>query len=148
MMDILSISAEILQIILEIGEWITRKLTRQAEPESPPPTAKKLLERFLILFTKHSMVWLGFIVVGGLMFGLHLDARIGVFLIGVIFTLAGTGQLVILRKDMGEADMGESNCLHYILYAVSAFVLLSGVLISIGALSLVIAGISIDAPGR
>jgi hypothetical protein len=73
---------------------------------------------------------------------LNLDERIGMFFIGIIFALGGAGNLVVTDKQ--TEDFG---CTHYLLYALSAFILLFGVLVSMGALLLMIAGASIDSAG-
>jgi len=106
------------------------------EPEPYP------MERLLILFSKRGIVELALIVLGGLIFGLHLDDRIGVFFAGIVFALGGAGHLVALRKNAGSASR-----LRYFLYALYICVLLFGVFVSIGALLLIIAGVHISPSG-
>ena len=101
------------------------------------------MERFLIVFSKRGVALLALLAAGGLVFGLHLDERIGVFLMGILFALAGAGQLAATRKDMGYA-----NCLRYFIYALSASVLLFGVFISMVALLMILAGVPMDVSGR
>jgi len=154
-MEILKISIEIIEMIVEIIKWIVEKLTRRSKivaqrnldvewstTTSFLSIALKPLEPFLILFTKHSIILLAFLVVYGLMIKLQLDWGIGVFFIGFIFALAGAGNFVLIRKDTENA-----HCLDHLLYAFSASILLFGVLVSLGALLLMIAGVPVNPSG-
>ena len=155
-MEIIKISIEIIEMIVGIIKWIAEKLTRRPKithqrdlgVETSTTTsllsiALKPLEPFLILFTKHSIILLALLGVYGLMVKFQLDERIGIFFIGCIFAFAGAGNLVITQKDTENA-----HCLHYLLYTFSASILLFGILVSIGALLLMIAGVPVNPSGR
>ena len=152
-LDVISIIIEIIQAIIAAIKWVIEKITRR--PKIAPQRVQEVewdtdsslfsiilkpAEPFLILFTNHGIVLLALFVVGGLMLKLNLDRGIGVFLTGIIFALAGAGNLVVIRKDTEDVS-----CIHYLLYASSIFILLFGILVSIGALLLImIVGISVN----
>jgi hypothetical protein len=154
--DILTVSIEIIQTIVDVFKWVIEKATRrpkiaaQRAQDFEWDTTSSLLsivlkpaEPFLILFTNHSIILLALLVVGGLMVKLNLDRGIGVFLIGLIFALGGAGNLVVIRKDTEDVS-----CIHYLLYTSSISILLFGMLVSIGALLLMIVGVSVNPTGR
>ena len=154
-MDILTVSIEIIKTIVDIAKWITGKITRrpnlasQRSLDEEWDTSTSLLsimlkpvEPILILFSKSNIILLALLVVGGLMVKLHLAARVGVFFIGIIFALGGAGNLVITQKDTED-----TSCLHYLLIAFSASILLFGMLISMAALLIMIGGVSINPSG-
>jgi hypothetical protein len=154
-MDILTVSIEIIKTIVDFIKWVTEKATRrpkiasqraqEAEWDTPSSLLSivlKPVEPFLILFTNHSIILLALFVVGGLMVKLNLDGRIGVFFIGIIFALGGAGNMVITGKDTEDFS-----CLHYLLYMFSASILLFGVLVSMGALLLMIVGVPVHPSG-
>jgi hypothetical protein len=151
-MEIFKASLEIIEAIAEIIQWIVGKVTgrpktaskRSQDDEADTPSSLlsivlKPIEPFLLLFTKHSVILLALLVVYGLIFKLNLDKSFGVFFVGVIFALAGAGNLVETGKNVEEF-----NCVHYLLYAFSAAILLFGILVSVGALILIMIGIPIN----
>jgi hypothetical protein len=147
-MEIFKASLEILVFIADTVKWVAGKLTRrpksvpQPSPELEIHTDSSLLslalkpfEPFLLLFTKHNFIWLALLVVAVLMTKLSF-ARLGVFLVGIIFILAGAGHWVLTRKETDS-----TGCLYYLLSVGSAFAFLTGVLLAGLAVLAVLAGL-------
>lgn len=147
-MEIFKASLEILVFIADTVKWVVGKFTRR--PKSAPQPSPELeihtnssllslalkpLEPFLLIFTKHNFILLAFLIAAVLMTKLSL-ARLGVFLVGIIFALAGAGHWVLTRKELDS-----TGCLYYLLSAGSAFAFLAGVLLAGIAVLAVFAGL-------
>jgi hypothetical protein len=147
-MEIFKASLEIITFIADTVHWVAGKFTRR--PKSAPQPSSELeihtnssllslalkpLEPFLLLFTKHNVILLSLLLAAGVMIKLSW-AHLGVFLVGIIFILAGAGHWVLTRKEL-EA----TGCLYYLLSAGSAFAFLAGVLLAGIAVLAVFAGL-------
>jgi hypothetical protein len=64
------------------------------------------MNRILELFTHRIIVLLALVIFVGPVFYFHLDERIALFLIGLVFAMSGSGSFIVVRKEKGSFFKG------------------------------------------
>ena len=95
--------------------------------------------RFWSLVSNGNLVILALVILIGPFILLHLDERIAAVLVGILFALNGTGQIVLARQESGG--------LRWLGFEIGLLVLLVGAFLSIVAVLMLVFDVPIRSAG-